>query len=234
MLPFVKSRLILPLAFVVGVISDNAVKQMYMTGPGVLKCGVVGDEDRPTIITASFGPAAYYHDCGSWIDWGDGYKSSDYEIVTTQNGSEEQYVFEHVYSQAGTYSISVGVCASSDDFQDDLSFYSNDDMAGYTNWMKLEKPGEGGGEWLLTVSENHGCYDNFGFENNAAKKFLKAKGARDAKIRDLRLFGWLVLDILGVIVLVTLLFRKKQRKQPQEEEFEDAHSSAVATFHRIT
>lgn len=115
----------------------------------VSECGVVG---QPTRVLVGFPPLS---NATGWANWGEedgpieGFvartdTSNGWELIN--DGDDNRLTLEHVYTKAGTYSLSFEIMA-----------YRNDTIDENGRCIILNKPAEND-EWLLTVTET-GCRD---------------------------------------------------------------------------
>lgn len=147
------------------VLAPATVCSCYVGVPYVSECGAVG---QPTKVYTVF---PLEHNASGWFDWGEeagpieGFAAtndtSGGPLLTFANGgSEYQLVFEHVYTKAGTYSISMQMYVYRNETIDD------------DNWcIKFEQPNPPD-QWLVTVSEN-GCQEEIVLNSGGAKDAAK-------------------------------------------------------------
>jgi hypothetical protein len=129
----------------------STVSGCYVGYPAISQCGSVGQ-----LTTLSTVYALNFSATG-WIDWGDGSpvegfvatnetSTGQYEVKFADD--ENQLIFEHVYANAGTYSIAIETTLH-------LGQTVNE-----TNWCIIDRVPDLGNEWLLTISEND-CQEEF-------------------------------------------------------------------------
>lgn len=117
-----------------------------------MECGAVGQPTKVSIVFPITSNATGY------TQWGDGTYFEDFvaanatgrQLIAVNDLRDNQLIFEHVYSAAGTYSLSFKIVVYPNETIDD------------NGWcIQLETPAPQQGDlWLLTVSEN-GCKEEF-------------------------------------------------------------------------
>ena len=125
------------------------VRGCYVGDFIITECGTVGEPTRVSVV--------FMRETGAtgWANWGDvnsgpiiGFDAATNDtmggVQLIDTGDDYELTLEHVYSKAGTYSISF-----------EITVYRNETIDRANRCLTAQKP-RPEDQWLLTVSEN-GC-----------------------------------------------------------------------------
>ncbi|KAG7364785.1 hypothetical protein IV203_037987 [Nitzschia inconspicua] len=135
------------------VVLPTSVSSCSVSGPYVTECNGVG---QPTRISTGF---QVERNASGWVDWGDGSplvgfyatnetSSEQPQLIRVNDGYDFQLLFEHVYTEPGTYSVVF-----------EIFVYRNETML-QDNWCISSRTPNFGDQWLLTVKDI-GCKEEF-------------------------------------------------------------------------